>query len=70
MDYYKRIQNAIHFIEDNLTQKLRIVDISSKACFLTFHFQRVFQAISGFSVQEYILKRRLTEAAELIKHTD
>lgn len=70
MDYYERIQNAIHFIEDNLTQKLRIVDISSKACFSAFHFQRVFQAISGFSVQEYIRKRRLTEAASLIKQTD
>lgn len=70
MDYYNRIQNAIEFIERNLEEKLNIADIASKACFSPFHFQRLFQAISGFSVQEYIRKRRMAEAAALLKATD
>lgn len=70
MDYYERIQNAIQFIEENLTQELDIVDISSKACFSPFHFQRIFQAICGFSVKEYVRKRRLTEAANQLRQTN
>ncbi len=69
MDYYKRIQNAIEFIESNLKEDLEIAEIASKAYFSAFHFQRLFQAISGFSVQEYIRKRRLSEAAVLLRET-
>ena len=51
MDYFERIQNAIEFIEKNLREKLTITDISSQSYFSAFHFQRLFQAITGFSVQ-------------------
>jgi AraC family transcriptional regulator len=70
MDYYHRIQNAIEFIEINLNENVHITDVASKACFSAFHFQRLFQAISGFSVQGYIRKRRLSEAAILLTETD
>lgn len=70
MDYFERIQNAIEFIEENLQEEIEINKIASKAFFSTFHFQRLFQAISGFSVQEYIRKRRLSEAAVLLKKTN
>ena len=58
------IQNAIAYIEDNLTEKLEIKDIASKAYVSEFHFQRIFSALCGFTVSEYIRNRRLTLAAE------
>ncbi|MGN8227012.1 AraC family transcriptional regulator [Paenibacillus polymyxa] len=70
MDYFKRIQCAIEFIELNLREDLKIADIASQACFSAFHFQRVFQAISGFTVQQYIRRRRLSEAAEQLKQSN
>lgn len=70
VDYYERIQSAVHFMEENLKKELPITDIASKACFSPFHFQRLFQALSGFSVREYIRRRRLTEAANLLKKTN
>ncbi|MET3288854.1 UNVERIFIED_CONTAM: AraC family transcriptional regulator [Brevibacillus sp. OAP136] len=70
MDYYQRIQNAIDFIENHLQDECGIVEIAAAACFSPFHFQRLFQAITGFSVQAYIRQRRLTEAALLLKETD
>lgn len=70
MDYYCRIQNAIDFIELNLKENISITNVASKAFFSAFHFQRLFQAISGFSVQGYIRKRRLTEASILLKETN
>jgi AraC family transcriptional regulator len=66
MDHYFRIQKAVDFIELNLEEKLCIQDIAAQAFFSPFHFQRLFQAISGFSVQGYIRRRRLTEAAMLL----
>ncbi|WP_134682636.1 effector binding domain-containing protein [Brevibacillus migulae] len=70
MNHYKRIQQAIEFIEAHLQEELLITDIAAEACFSAFHFQRLFQLISGFSVHEYIRKRRLTEAAKLLKESD
>ncbi|AKF95979.1 AraC family transcriptional regulator [Brevibacillus laterosporus] len=69
MDYFERIQDSIEFIEMNLQEELKISEIASKSCFSAFHFQRMFQAITGFSVQEYIRSRRLSEAAVLLKET-
>lgn len=70
MDYYCRIQKSINFIETNLNENVNIVEIASKAFFSAFHFQRIFQAICGFSVQGYVRKRRLTEAAILLKESN
>ncbi|WP_223068644.1 effector binding domain-containing protein [Paenibacillus caui] len=67
MDYYTRIQQSIDFIESHLEEELFIADIAAKAHFSPFHFQRLFQAISGSSVQEYIRSRRLAEAARLLE---
>ncbi|NQF16830.1 AraC family transcriptional regulator [Brevibacillus sp. HB1.3] len=69
MDTYKRIQDAIDYVEEHLQEEMNITDIASRAHFSAFHFQRLFQAISGFSVQEYIRKRRLSEAALALKQT-
>ncbi|TXK74088.1 effector binding domain-containing protein [Paenibacillus sp. N3.4] len=70
MNYYERIQQAIEYIESQLQEETSITDIASKAYFSAFHFQRVFQAISGFTVQTYIRKRRLSEAAILLENTE
>ncbi|MBT2292090.1 AraC family transcriptional regulator [Paenibacillus albidus] len=70
MDYYNRIQLALNYIEQHLHDALNIRDIAAQAHFSPFHFQRLFLAISGFSVHEYIRKRRLTEAADQLRHSN
>ncbi|MEI5909282.1 helix-turn-helix domain-containing protein [Bacillus spongiae] len=57
------------YIEENLHHKLSTTNIDSKSCYSAFHFQRSFQAISGFSVKQYIRKRRLFHAAVLLKES-
>ncbi|KOY81530.1 AraC family transcriptional regulator [Lysinibacillus macroides] len=69
MDYFERIQHAIDYIEEHLEDKLTITHIAAQSYFSAFHFQRLFQAITGFSVQQYIRKRRLSEAAVLLATT-
>ncbi len=58
------IQNAVQYIEDNLTEDLQIEDIAAKAYVSPFHFQRIFNVLCGFTLGEYIRSRRLTLAAQ------
>ncbi|HIJ64784.1 MAG TPA: AraC family transcriptional regulator [Candidatus Hydrogenedentes bacterium] len=70
MDYYERIDRAIDFIERRLTEPLSLGDVARCACFSLFHFHRVFQAIIGCSVKEYIRRRRLHIASHELGATN
>ncbi|MBO5144868.1 MAG: AraC family transcriptional regulator [Lachnospiraceae bacterium] len=64
------IQNAIQYIEENLTEELTVKDIAEKAYVSEFHFQRIFSVLCGFPVSEYIRNRRLSLAAQELSHGD
>ncbi|MBP1544887.1 MAG: AraC family transcriptional regulator [Oscillospiraceae bacterium] len=64
------IQSAVQYIEDNLTEELRIEDIAARAYVSAFHFQRIFSVLCGFTVGEYIRNRRLTLAAQELSASD
>ncbi len=66
MDWISGIQNAINYIEENLTENLDYEEIAKRSYSSVFHFQRVFGLLSGYTLGEYIRNRRLTLAgAEL-----
>ncbi|TCM86212.1 AraC-like DNA-binding protein [Paenibacillus sp. BK033] len=69
MEHYTRIQYAITFIEEQLQEALSLETIAARAGFSLYHFQRLFHAVTGFTVQEYIRKRRLSRAAEELRVT-
>lgn len=61
---WEDIQNALTYIEANLTDELKIGEIAKQACLSPFYFQRIFAALCGVSVGEYIRSRRLALAGE------
>ena len=64
------MQNALRYIEDNITEELDYAEISKQAYVSSFHFQRIFSILCGYTLGEYIRNRRLTLAgAELIAGT-
>ncbi len=63
-DLTQDIQKALDFIEENLTGALQVEEISRQACLSPFYFQRIFGALCGISLGEYIRSRRLTLAGE------
>ncbi len=63
MDYLHRIQNVLDYIEDKLNEKLTIEELARISFFSRFHFHRIFHAVVGDPVMEYIRKRRLSCAA-------
>lgn len=62
VDYYRSISNAVSFIETHLTDPFTIEDVSREAFQSRWHFQRVFRLVCGYSVYEYVKRRRLAEA--------
>ena len=69
-DWTEGIQNAIRYIEDNITEPLEITDIAAKAYVSAFHFQRIFSVLCGMTVGEYIRSRRLSLAAQELSRSD
>lgn len=64
------IQSTVDYIEENLTEELDIEDIAAKAYVSPFHFQRIFSALCGMTVGDYIRCRRLTLAAQELSSSD
>ena len=64
------IQKALMYIEANLTGDLEIKGIAKQALLSPFYFQRIFGAMCGISVGEYIRCRRLTLAGEELANSD
>ncbi len=70
MDWITGIQNAINYIEDNLTEQLDYTEIAKKACFSSFQLQRTFNMLCGCTMGEYIRQRRLTLAGSELSSSD
>ena len=64
------LQAAIDYIEAHLTEKIDYDDAAKAAFVSKFHFQRVFGAVCGMTVGEYIRKRRLTLAGKELAFCD
>lgn len=62
MEWITGIQRAIDYIEAHLTEKLDYEAIARESFSSSFHFQRVFSILCGFTLGEYIRNRRLTLA--------
>ena len=69
MDLVTGIQKAINYIEDNLLTDLDYDKIAKEAHVSSFHFQRIFHILSGFTLGEYIRNRRLSLAATALQES-
>ncbi len=70
MDWIIGIQRAIDYIEDNLTEKIDYDEVAKKCYSSSYHFQRVFSILCGFTLGEYIRNRRLTLAGRELATTN
>ena len=66
MDWIKGMQKAIDYIEENLTEEINYEKVAAESFSSSYHFQRVFSILCGYTLGEYIRLRRLSLAgAEL-----
>ena len=57
-------QASIDFMEQHLTEPLDMEAVAGKALLSPFYYQRMFGALCGMTVGEYIRSRRMTLAAQ------
>ncbi len=67
MNWINGIQRAIDYIEAHLCEELDYGEIARQSYSSSYHFQRIFSILCGYTLGEYIRYRRLTLAgAELM----
>lgn len=70
MHQIRAIQHVLELIEEELTGPLRLEALARHACMSLWHFQRTFTAMVGEPAGSYLRRRRLTEAARVLRHSD
>lgn len=69
MAYVERVNRAIDHIVRHLASPLSLADVAAAACFSPFHFHRVFKALMGETLHDFIKRQRLERALHLMSHT-
>lgn len=70
MHQLRAIQTALDLIEEHLGQPLGLEWLSRRVGMSLWHFQRTFTAMVGESAGSYIRRRRLTDAARVLRGSD
>ncbi len=68
LDYVERVNRAIDYVVRHLDGPLRLEDVARAACFSPFHFHRIFRALVGETLNEFVARQRLERALHLMAH--
>lgn len=61
---------AIEFIEAHLTEEISVADMAEAVSFSLYHFSRTFSRVTRFTPYDYLMRRRLCEAARCLLASD
>ncbi|WP_373899754.1 GyrI-like domain-containing protein [Haloimpatiens sp. FM7315] len=64
MNWIRNMNDALNYIEENIENSITLDEIAKEALSSKFHFLRMFHAICGITLSEYIRQRRLSVAAK------
>lgn len=63
MEWMERLNSAISYIEEHLTDEIDYEQLGKIACCSTYHFQRMFAYMANIPLSEYIRRRKMSLAA-------
>ena len=64
------IDRAIDLVEGNLMAAVTVADMAAAAGYSLFHFSRTFNQATHHTPYDYLMRRRLSEAAQTLLRTD
>jgi len=67
-DYINRINRVFEYIDTNLGSDLSLNTLAEIACFSPYHFHRIFKFVTGETLNEYIIRRRIEKSALDLLH--
>ena len=70
MEWIESIREAVSYIEENITKDLSIKEIADRVNISPFYFQKGFGMLCGYSLSEYIKRRRLALAGSEVLSTN
>jgi AraC-like DNA-binding protein len=65
-----RLKRVLQYVDDHLTAKITLQDLATVAGLSRMHFAAQFRAAIGVRPHEYLLKRRIERAEELLKQAE
>lgn len=63
MDWIKRLNEVIDFVETHLDEEVDVVQLARMSCCSVFQFQRMFSYLANVPLGVYIRRRRMSQAA-------
>jgi AraC-like DNA-binding protein len=66
-DIYQRIVAAKVYIDDNYYESIGLEQISQQAFLSPFHFHRIFRQIYRHTPHQYLTRKRIEKAKDLLK---
>ncbi len=63
MDDLKGMARALDFIESHLREPIGVADMAAAVAYSLYHFCRTFKAATHFTPYDYLMRRRIAEAA-------
>jgi AraC-like DNA-binding protein len=65
-----RLKRVLQYVDKNLTGKITLQDMAAVAGLSRMHFAAQFRAATGARPHEYLLRRRIERAQELLKQAE
>jgi AraC-like DNA-binding protein/DNA gyrase inhibitor GyrI len=65
--HHDRVNRVVDYIGEHLDGELSLDKLSRVGCFSPFHFHRIFQAVTGETLNSHVRRVRLERAALLMK---
>lgn len=63
MEWIERMNEAVRYIEEHLTEEMNYEELGKIACCSAYHFQRMFGYMANVPLSEYIRRRKMSLAA-------
>ncbi|MFD2176091.1 AraC family transcriptional regulator [Veronia pacifica] len=64
IDYHRRFIPVIRYLEQHFNEPLNLANVASLANLSPYHFHRIFKAVQGETLSEFIRRLRLQAAAD------
>lgn len=67
-EYVRRINMAFNYIDEHIDQNIQLDDIANSSHFSPFHFHRLFHALVGETVNDYVSRKRMEKAVSRLAY--
>jgi len=69
-ELHRRVQLASIFVRENYAQDIRLDTVARETGMAPHHLHRVFRAVNGLTLHQWIVELRMTEAKHLLETTE